>query len=330
MKKVSIIIPIYNAEKNIKACIDSILIQTYNNLEIICVNDGSSDKSQDILEKYKSDDKRIKVINKKNTGVSDTRNIGIEKSSGDYIMFIDADDYIEKNYIESMISVVEKYNCEEVISGYTEINQEKKVTKTIYNNSKKVFDITYPKELSNVLLTHEYNPCWKQLISKKILDENSIKFDKNIKYGEDMLFSLECYTKSKKTMYIKNYGYNYLINDDGVMRKKDLKSLNKFYDDNKKTTEIILKKHNLNKEDKQKLYYKTLNTFNKISTKIIQSSENAKDAKKTILKARNRYNIIFNDYKIKKYGTTKEKVLLFMLKYKVIYIYVICKKMVIK
>ena len=99
---VSIVIPVYNAENNIKVCLNSIIKQTYKNIEIICINDGSKDSSEKIIKEYKKKDSRIILINKPNSGVSDTRNLGIETSKGEYIMFIDADDYISEDYIESM------------------------------------------------------------------------------------------------------------------------------------------------------------------------------------------------------------------------------------
>ena len=98
MNKVSIIVPIYNEEKNLKKCIESLINQTYKNLEIILINYGSTDNSKKVIDSYK--DKRIVAIHKKNTGIGDTRNTGINKSTGEYIMFVDSDDYIELNCVD--------------------------------------------------------------------------------------------------------------------------------------------------------------------------------------------------------------------------------------
>ena len=116
MKKVSIIVPIYNAEEYLPKCIDSLINQTYQNIEIILLNDGSTDNTQNIIASYK--DKRIIAINKKNTGIADTRNEGIKKSTGEYIMFVDSDDYLELNSIELLIKKLEKDKSDIVMFNY--------------------------------------------------------------------------------------------------------------------------------------------------------------------------------------------------------------------
>lgn len=326
-EKVSVIIPVYNAYKNISKCLDSILKQKYTNLEIICINDGSKDGSENIILNYAKSDNRIKLINKENSGVSDTRNMGIDISTGEYIMFIDADDYIEYNYIFDMVEVMNRSKSDLVISGYTELKNKNEIQKTIYMNKKSnEFDITYPKEIYNIFSTYEYNPCWKQLIRRNLLMNNNIRFDKSIKYGEDMLFSFYCYINSVKTVYLKNFGYYYYINDDSVMNKKDLASLNKYYDDNKITTELILNMNNFSSKEVQALYFKTLCVFEGISYKFVLNSDNYKIAKENILNARRKYNNIFSNCKILQNGTWKEKISIFLLKYRLLKIYYMLKK----
>ena len=107
---ISIIVPIYNVEKYIKKCIDSIINQTYTNLEIILVDDGSPDNCGKICDKYKEKDDRIKVIHKKNGGLSDARNAGIDIATGEYITFIDSDDYVAENYIEVLYNLCKEQN----------------------------------------------------------------------------------------------------------------------------------------------------------------------------------------------------------------------------
>lgn len=325
--KVSVIIPVYNAEKNISKCLDSIIRQTYNNLEIICVNDGSKDNSEKIIKEYVNIDKRIKLYSKINSGVSDTRNFGISKAIGDYLMFVDADDFIDNNYINTMLNVAMTHNCDIVVSGYTELKNGIQKEKSIYKSRNQgEFEITFPKELVNNFSTYEFNPCWKQLISKNLLVDNDIVFDSNIKYGEDMLFSFECYSKSKKTYYVKDYGYYYYINSDSVMSRSDINSLTKYYNDNKCTTDIILSKYTATLIEKQALYYKTIKVFNSISSNIILGLNNYHDIKYNILEARRNYNDIFKQYNILKSGNIKEKISFFLLKYRLIYLYYVLKK----
>ena len=131
-KKISIIVPIYNTEKYLKRCLDSLIKQEYENIEIILINDGSTDGSLQICEEYKNKDNRIVLIDKIHTGVSHTRNIGLENVSGDYIGFVDSDDYIDKDMFKNLMIGIEKYNAdicmcdlEETISEEIENYHEK-------------------------------------------------------------------------------------------------------------------------------------------------------------------------------------------------------------
>ena len=129
-EKVSIIIPIYNAEKYIKRCIDTIINQTYKNIEIIIKNDGSTDNSINLINKYKNKDNRIIVINQKNAGVSVARNNGIKKRDGTYVMFVDIDDWIELTMVEEMVKIIKEQEVDIVRCNFFrnyEDNTQKKV-----------------------------------------------------------------------------------------------------------------------------------------------------------------------------------------------------------
>ena len=105
---VSVIVPVYNVEKYVAKCLDSLISQTYDNIQIIIVNDGSSDRSLDIVERYKNIDSRVKVYNKKNGGLSDARNTGIKYAEGEFICFVDSDDWVSNDYVEALISMFEE------------------------------------------------------------------------------------------------------------------------------------------------------------------------------------------------------------------------------
>ncbi len=324
-EKISIIIPIYNAEKNIKKCIESIICQTYDNIEIICINDGSTDKSTQIIENYQHKDTRITLINKENSGVSDTRNTGIKKSSGKYIMFIDADDYISKDYIEKMYEVIQKYNCDLLISGYTEVRDGKNKNKKFSKCREKELNITYPQYLEDYLLTNFFNSCWKQLINKKIITKNNIQFSSDIKYGEDMLFSFECYKYSSKTYYIDNCGYNYYINSESVMQRKSIEALLQYLKDNRQVSDIILNNNTLSKSDQAKLKYKTLKTTNDIFSKLIEYNYSYKECKENIAQEIEKYKNYFKGFSYFKYSSPKQKVTFILLKFKFIKLYYLLK-----
>jgi len=124
---ITVVIPIFNVEKYLNKCIDSVLSQTYSNIEIILVNDGSTDNSGMMCDEYKNKDSRIKVIHKKNGGLSEARNFGIEVSSGKYITFIDSDDYVEKDYIEYLYYLIQKYNTKISICAYSVLMENGKI-----------------------------------------------------------------------------------------------------------------------------------------------------------------------------------------------------------
>ena len=125
--KISIIIPVYNSEKFVSRCLDHLLNQTYQNFEIICINDGSKDNSLSILKEYSKKDNRIIVLNQENKGIARTRNIGIKKASGDYIMFVDNDDYMESDYLETYAKNAIDGDYDIVIGGYRRIDCNGKI-----------------------------------------------------------------------------------------------------------------------------------------------------------------------------------------------------------
>lgn len=193
-EKISIIVPIYKVEGYINKCIDSILNQTYKNLEIILVDDGSPDNSGKICDEYAEKDKRIKVIHKKNEGVSIARNIGIENASGGYIAFSDPDDYIGENYILYLYEMCINNKSEISICGI-----KSEVDNVIIDNEKKIKKIMNKEEALKELLNEEYyygNVCTK-MFKRNIVE--GIKFNPMLQIGEDLDF---CYNSFKKATNI--------------------------------------------------------------------------------------------------------------------------------
>lgn len=131
--KISIIIPIYNAEKYLEKCLDSIVKQTYKNIEIICVNDGSKDNSINILSRYNKMDNRIVLINKENNGLSSARNIGLASATGEFVMFVDSDDWIDIDTCEKCLKIMNKYSVDVVMFSYVREYENKSNPKIIFN-----------------------------------------------------------------------------------------------------------------------------------------------------------------------------------------------------
>ena len=209
--KVSIIVPIYNAEKWIERCIDSILNQTHKNLEIILINDGSKDKSKEIILKYK--DERIIFIDKENTGVSATRNLGIEKSSGDYIMFVDSDDYIESNTVETLLKKAVKDKCDLVVCNYfLEISRTLEIKMPLFENCSL-------KEKPDLVTIINFAP-WNKLYHKNLFKKTDNRFVIGLKY-EDAPVVIQAIRDAKKIGIVDDCLFHYVMQKTGETITRD-------------------------------------------------------------------------------------------------------------
>lgn len=210
--KISVIIPIYNAEKYLSETLDSVLNQSFTDFEVIAINDGSKDNSLSILRKYEKRDKRIRVIDKPNTGVSDTRNIGIDEAQGEYICFVDADDLLNENYLLKMYSCAKKYNSKLIICRYITFRNDKKIKYT------ENMDINYVDD-EKLLITGLMTPIWNKLICRELLNKYEIKFDINMEYGEDLFFSWKSYLGANSAVLMEDSLYDYRLNEGGAANK---------------------------------------------------------------------------------------------------------------
>lgn len=204
---VSIIIPIYNAEKNLRRCIESILSQTFSDFELILVDDGSTDNSLEICEEFQSHDSRIRVFHKVNSGASSTRNFGIKKAKGEYLTFSDADDWVEPIWLENML--VNMHNTDLVIQGYIyHQSGQIPVYKKIANHH--VFRQDYSSICSELLKTAHMGYLWSMLFRTAIIREHHLSLYENMTFHEDLDFILRylIHTKSFKT--IESCGYHYI------------------------------------------------------------------------------------------------------------------------
>lgn len=201
---ISVIIPVYNNEKYLNKCIESVANQTYKNLEIILVDDGSTDDSSGICDEWAEKDSRVKVIHKVNTGVSDSRNTALNIAEGDYITFVDSDDCIDKDCVEAMLNAAEKTQSDIAVSDFyfdfTDGNSKAlKSEYCVYNKS----------ELVKSYLLDKIRPeaCAK-LIKKSVIAD--IMFDINVHYAEDFLFNYFVLKKVNKLVNIGEPKYHYL------------------------------------------------------------------------------------------------------------------------
>lgn len=201
---VSIVIPIYNGEKYIDKCLLSIINQTYKNYEIILIDDESNDDSLKIMTKYSKKYSFVKIFKQKNTGQAIARNRGIEYSNGDYIMFIDQDDYIDVDYIEKFVNYISKNDYDMVVGGYRRINQDKKILFSVVNNKD-----------NNDWYKYTVMAPWAKIYKRSVFIDFDAKFlDYNI--GEDVYFSLGLYSKNLKVGNLNYIGYNWYYNDSSI------------------------------------------------------------------------------------------------------------------
>lgn len=220
---VTVIVPVYNGEKYINDCIDSILKQEYSNIELILVDDGSTDNSYNLLEKWLKKDKRINVLHQNNAGVSVARNNGIDKAKGEFITFVDVDDYIEKDYISYFYKLIKKFDADIALTPmpnkfegkYAKIDEKINDEIKIWNGEKATCEMLY------------YNIAigpWNKLISKKLIDKFNIRFNPKLSYGEGFNFSVDCFQRAKKIAVGKRKIYNYRVdNPNSAMTKFKLK-----------------------------------------------------------------------------------------------------------
>lgn len=223
-KKISIVIPVYNVEKYLARCIESILNQTYDNLEIILVDDGSQDNSGVICDNYARKYEKIKVIHKKNGGLSSARNAGMKSASGEYIGFVDSDDDVDVHMYKKMYDVAERYQVDFVMSDYIRIiDENKSYLKTTeieggYYTKEKIKRIIYPQLIMNQNL--EYGPLlsvWHCLYRTEFLKANNIYFDEEVRWSEDNIFSSFVGVYANSFFYLKGDGLYHYYNNPGTI-----------------------------------------------------------------------------------------------------------------
>lgn len=215
---ITVIVPIYNAEKSIAQCVDSILAQKYCNLEVLLINDGSTDNSLAKCYEYANKDKRVRVMDKPNSGVSDTRNLGIMNAKGDYIAFVDADDRVDsemysKMHQQAVLTSADLLFC----YFYEEINGI-----TCKKNERALKRVVYGKDLRPMFSTKNnvMGSVWRILIKSSLC--KTLSFNEKVKLEEDKLFVLEAIAKAEKMAIVEDFLYYYKLNV----------SVNKYYSDN--------------------------------------------------------------------------------------------------
>lgn len=279
--KISIIVPVYNVEKYIRRCLDSIAAQTFSDWECICVDDGTPDYSGKICDEYAQKDSRFVVIHKENGGVSSARNVGLDVAKGEWICFCDSDDWVEKDYLETWYSAVEKSNYDVAIANI--IDEFKS-----YSNSviEKIDEIPH-KNIPLFLLQEYRGGLWVTFIKKQLLLQNEIFFDEKIFFGEDVLFKIHVLSVAKKALYVNKCIYHYnRINSESACYRISKRKCESMMNATKKM-QIILKEKELYETYREEMDYRIIWTklfwIKSVPRKERDIESNFSDSERTIL-----------------------------------------------
>ncbi|MBV6547489.1 glycosyltransferase family 2 protein, partial [Ursidibacter maritimus] len=211
---ISVIVPIFNTANFLPRCLNSLISQTYSNLEIILIDDGSSDSSVDICNQYARKDNRIKLFKKVNSGVSDTRNLGLENMNGKYFLFVDSDDYIHKDHIKILHSDIIRYNADMCISSYKKVSDNEMLDEILKFESRLYNKIDV---MVNMITNKGYGwECVAKLFSRDVL--GTLRFDSSERIGEDFVFSYKAVHNCKNIVINSMKSYYYIIRESSATK----------------------------------------------------------------------------------------------------------------
>ena len=256
--KVSVIIAAYNIEEYIERCIESVINQSEIEIEIIIVNDGSTDNTLNIIKKMSDLDERIIIINQKNQGLVETRKRGLKNANGKFILFLDGDDWLENNCVEELYKTAIDKNADVVLYNAYKAYEDKKETFNTFN--KNLIDDIKKNPIKNLLLDNISPTIWSKFIKRSFIEENNIKFPENISYAEDLATVSNIFINNPKIVFNENRLYNYYHRDNSISNKVSSKVLevdnaiqfiedqlveSNSYDENKEEFEFTVFRHML-------------------------------------------------------------------------------------
>ena len=218
---VSIIVPVYNAEQYLRRCVDSILNQEYTDFELFLVNDGSTDSSGDICEEYGNKDTRVIVIQKENTGVSDSRNLALDRARGKYLQFLDSDDWITPDATRLFVRAAEEYGCDMVISDFYRVVGERLSPKGDIEEEGVLTREEFAAHMMENPADFYYGVLWNKLYRRDIVEEHNLRMDTDISWCEDFMFNLE-YIRYAKVFYALHAPIYYYVKRKGSLASQGI------------------------------------------------------------------------------------------------------------
>ena len=298
-EKISVLVPVYNSEKYIGKCIQSILNQSYKNIELVIVNDGSTDNTHDIIEEYKNKDSRIVAIHTENRGVSYARNTCLDNASGDFIAFVDSDDYIDEDYLEILYKALKEQDADISMCNCKLVEEDtnKSFVKTFGIN--KVLVMNNEEAVENLFYYNymRHSP-WEKLYKKELFKNYRYKVDRQY---EDLELTYKLFLESKKIVYIPESKYNYLLRKGSIIHSKIKKSnieailiyteeilenIKQNHKNIEKSAEFLVAKHSLslwykvpNKKENKEYLKKATSNIKKYRKGILRNSKVNKKSK---------------------------------------------------
>lgn len=265
MAKVSVIVPVYNVEKYLKRCLDSLINQTLSDIDIICINDGSKDSSLQILEQYAQKDSRIVLYNQENSGLSVARNTGLEHASGEYIGFVDSDDWVDLDFYEKLYNSAKNNNADIAVADFIREHPNKK-PKRLKLKEEKIY--TTPEDKFMICKVHREGCVWNKIYRTEFIKSINLKFVPKM-YYEDRDFTIRSLYFSKKLVTTPNTYYRYFVNPKSIVNKRRNYIQDEHYIIVRQQVLQFIKEHNIKVPDglykaeiyRYKLFGKTLFTI---------------------------------------------------------------------
>lgn len=245
MIKISIIVPVYNVEKYLKRCLDSLINQTLKDIEIICVNDGSKDSSLQILEEYAQKDSRIVIYNQENSGLSVARNTGLEHVNGEYIGFVDSDDWVDLDFYAKLYNSAKNNNADIAVADFVREHHNKK-PKRLNIKEEKIY--TKPEDKFMVCKVHREGCVWNKIYRTEFIKSINLKFVPKM-YYEDRDFTVRSLYFSKILVTTPNTYYRYFVNPKSIVNKKRNNIQDEHYILVRQQVLQFIKEHNINVPD---------------------------------------------------------------------------------
>jgi glycosyltransferase involved in cell wall biosynthesis len=294
----SIIVPVFNVEKYLAKCLDSIINQTFQNIEIICINDGSKDRSREILREYEKKDGRINVIDKINEGLGFARKTGLNNANGKYIIFVDSDDWIENDYCEKIYQTTSSNNPDLILLDYYEYYGKNDLKPNgfykwfKFKKETKITNITLP--IIKPFLLNRFFAAWTKVYSKSFLDSYSDFYFPKDAFYEDVFFHVQVLTRAKIISYCPNFLYYYnMENLDSITSKKD-KKIFEIFKNIDLVDEFLIKKQ-LKEEYKFEYFLFLITKLNYLFNKIDDSFK--EKFFKTAIKRVKKLNLTYEEFK---------------------------------